>query len=180
MAEENEQNSAEGQDNEAEGEAGGGKKSKKKLIIIILAIVILGAVAFFMLGGKKGGDAKEPNQEEIDLAKEEEEEEEEKTYYYKMDEFLVNLNSPGNSTKFVRTTISIVLDSKDAKDALEKQMPVVRDSFLVYLKELRPSDLKGSSGIYNLKDELLLRVNKLIEPDEATDILFEEIVVQGQ
>ena len=176
MAEENEQNSAEGQDNEAEGEAGGGKKSKKKLIIIILAIVILGAVAFFMLGGKKGGDAKEPNQEEIDLAKEEEE----KTYYYKMDEFLVNLNSPGNSTKFVRTTISIVLDSKDAKDALEKQIPVVRDSFLVYLRELRPSDLKGSSGIYNLKDELLLRVNKLIEPDEATDILFEEIVVQGQ
>ena len=176
MAEENEQNSAEGQDNEAEGEAGGGKKSKKKLIIIILAIVILGAVAFFMLGGKKGGDAKEPNQEEIDLAKEEEE----KTYYYKMEEFLVNLNSPGNSTKFVRTTISIVLDSKDAKDALEKQIPVVRDSFLVYLRELRPSDLKGSSGIYNLKDELLLRVNKLIEPDEATDILFEEIVVQGQ
>ena len=129
-----------------------------------------------MLGGKKGGDAKEPNQEEIDLAKEEEE----KTHYYKMDEFLVNLNSPGNSTKFVRTTISIVLDSKDAKDALEKQIPVVRDSFLVYLRELRPSDLKGSSGIYNLKDELLLRVNKLIEPDEATDILFEEIVVQGQ
>jgi len=172
MAEENEQNSADGQDNEA----GGGKKSKKKLIIIILAIVILGAVAFFMLGGKKGSSAKKTNQEEIDLAKEEEE----KTYYYKMEEFLVNLNSPSNSTKFVRTTISIVLDSKDAKDALEKQIPVVRDSFLVYLRELRPSDLKGSSGIYSLKDELLLRVNKLIEPDKATDVLFEEIVVQGQ
>ena len=38
-------------------------------------------------------------------------------------------------------------------------MPRVMDAFQTYLRELRPSDLDGSAGLYRLKEELTRRVN---------------------
>jgi len=36
--------------------------------------------------------------------------------------------------------------------------------FQTYLRELRPSDLEGSAGLYRLKEELTRRVNVAIAP----------------
>ena len=57
-------------------------------------------------------------------------------------------------------------------------MPRVMDAFQTYLRELRPSDLDGSAGLYRLKEELTRRVNVAISPARSTRVLFKEIVVQ--
>ena len=57
-------------------------------------------------------------------------------------------------------------------------MPRVMDAFQTYLRELRPSDLEGSAGLYRLKEELTRRVNASIAPTRINAVLFKEIVVQ--
>jgi len=57
-------------------------------------------------------------------------------------------------------------------------MPRILDNFQVYLRELRLDDLKGSAGMYRLREELLLRVNAAVQPVQVKDVLFREMLVQ--
>ena len=57
-------------------------------------------------------------------------------------------------------------------------MPRIMDNFQVYLRELRIEDLKGSAGMYRLREELLTRVNAAAAPAKIQDVLFKEILVQ--
>jgi flagellar FliL protein len=57
-------------------------------------------------------------------------------------------------------------------------MPRLLDTFQTYLRELRPTDLDGSAGLYRLKEELTRRVNASIAPNRINAVLFKEIVVQ--
>ena len=52
------------------------------------------------------------------------------------------------------------------------------DAFQTYLREMRPSDLEGSAGLYRLRDELTRRVNLAVAPTKINAVLFKEIVVQ--
>jgi flagellar FliL protein len=76
--------------------------------------------------------------------------------------------------------IKIVLELPDQKmvDQIQPIMPRVMDAFQTYLRELRPSDLDGSAGLYRLKEELTRRVNASIAPSRINAVLFKEIVVQ--
>jgi flagellar FliL protein len=57
-------------------------------------------------------------------------------------------------------------------------MPRIMDNFQVYLRELRIEDLKGSAGMYRLREELLVRVNAAAAPAKVRDVLFKEMLVQ--
>ena len=94
-------------------------------------------------------------------------------------EVLVNLSNAGTDrTQYLK--VKIVLELPDAKLVGEIQplMPRVMDAFQTYLRELRPTDLDGSAGLYRLKEELTRRVNAAVAPNRITAVLFKEIVVQ--
>ncbi|MDJ1407539.1 MAG: flagellar basal body-associated FliL family protein [Candidatus Midichloria sp.] len=57
-------------------------------------------------------------------------------------------------------------------------MPKLNDVLLVYLKTLKPSDIKGSIGIYRLREELMVRFNKIIAPAQINDVLFKDFIMQ--
>jgi flagellar FliL protein len=46
------------------------------------------------------------------------------------------------------------------------------------LRELRPSDLNGSAGLFRLKEELTKRVNLALAPQQVNAVLFKEIIIQ--
>lgn len=148
------------------------KKSKKKLLITIIVLVLIiggGAGAYFagVIPGLGG------NKEEVinpDLVSE--------TKYIDLDEFLVNLNEPGNRVSFLKMTITVMLPNQRTVNEFNKKLPEIRDAFLVYLRELRSGDLKGSAGMIRLKEELRLRIDRIIEPYKIEDILFKEMIVQ--
>lgn len=98
--------------------------------------------------------------------------------YYNLPEFLVNLNTGGKQTSFIKMKVTLETPSTDDIDAIEGYMPRITDSFNTYLRELRSSDLAGSAGFYRLKEELLLRVNKTVYPSKVNDILFRELIIQ--
>jgi flagellar FliL protein len=94
-------------------------------------------------------------------------------------EVLVNLSNSGSErTQYLK--VKVVLEVPDAALApqIEITMPRVMDAFQTYLRELRPTDLDGSAGLYRLKEELTRRVNAAIAPSRINAVLFKEIVVQ--
>jgi flagellar FliL protein len=94
-------------------------------------------------------------------------------------EVLVNLSTTGNErAQYLK--VKVVLEVPDATLApqIQTTMPRVMDAFQTYLRELRPTDLDGSAGLYRLKEELTRRVNAAIAPSRINAVLFKEIVVQ--
>jgi flagellar protein FliL len=100
--------------------------------------------------------------------------------YVDVPEVLVNLSSasPNDRTQYLK--IKVVLELADIllEPQIKAQMPRVMDAFQTYLRELRPTDLDGSAGLYRLKEELTRRVNAAISPNRINAVLFKEIVVQ--
>ncbi len=95
-------------------------------------------------------------------------------------EVLVNLSSSGGTdrTQYLKVKVVLELPDQSLMQQIQPVMPRVLDAFQTYLRELRPSDLDGSSGLYRLKEELTRRVNAAITPNKVSAVLFKEIVVQ--
>jgi flagellar FliL protein len=74
----------------------------------------------------------------------------------------------------------VVLEVKEEKqvEAIKPNLPRLSDIFQTYMRELRPSDLNGSAGLFRLKEELTKRVNVAVAPQQVNAVLFKEIVVQ--
>lgn len=98
--------------------------------------------------------------------------------YVDLDDFIINLNSTSSQPSFLKLSVSLSVASLSDEDGIKKNMPKVKDIFQIYLRQLRPEDLKGSAGIFLLREELLLRLNKSLYPVKIQDILFNEIIVQ--
>jgi flagellar FliL protein len=161
-------------DNVPNEDAAGGEapvKSKRKLIIIALAAVVLlgggGAGGYFMFFKKKDHDkvAEAPPPP--------------KPVFMDIPEVLVNMNAgPGERVQYLK--IKVVLEVKDAPVVAQIQpnIPRMVDIFQTYLREVRPTDLQGSAGMFRLKEELTRRVNATIAPSQVSAVLFKEILVQ--
>ncbi len=164
-----------------EGEGGGSKKLSGKRLIMFIALPILllggiGAGVFFSgladpLLGKEQVEGEEAHEEEEVV-------EHGPPVYFDLPQMLVNLNSTGRKSNFLKIVVSLELPSEEDVHRLEEVMPRVVDNFQVYLRELRVEDLRGSSGLYRLREELLLRVNTAIQPAHVNDVLFKEMLVQ--
>jgi flagellar FliL protein len=158
---------------------GSGRMPGKKIILMFVlpVVLLIGAVAgsYFMgfldpyLGEKQDPAA----MERAKLA-----EQRAKAVFFDLPELLVNLNAPGRRTNFLKISISLELSGEADVKRLEIVMPRIVDGFQVYLRELRVTDLKGSAGIYRLREDLLRRVNETARPIKINDVLFKEVLVQ--
>lgn len=163
---------------QAEDAAPAEQEPKKKLFKLpSMKILIIGGAAFLLLAGGGAGayfflfSHKAEEKAEAPAAK--------PAVFVDLPEVMVNLSNPGSDrTQYLK--IKVVLELPDQKmiEAIQPVMPRVLDAFQTYLRELRPSDLDGSAGLYRLKEELTRRVNTSIAPSHITAVLFKEIVVQ--
>lgn len=167
----------------AEGAEGGEgaappKKSKKKLIIIAAAVVVLlaaiGAGLFF--SGILGGEESSEHAVEGEIGPDGKPVL--KAVFYTLPDFLVNLNTGGKQTSFLKAVIVLEVPQQGDVATIEANLPRLMDSFNTYLRELRASDLSGSAGTQRLREELLLRANQALAPIKINDVLFKSIVVQ--
>ena len=161
-----------GKDDESSDKPGG----KKKLIIIavVLLLAIGGIAAAYFTG------LLQPIIELIagEEATEEEEVDKENAVFFPLDELIVNLNAGGRKSTFLKIRISLELADGGDISRIESVTPRIMDNFQVYLRELRIEDLKGSAGMYRLREELLTRVNAAAAPAKIRDVLFKEMLGQ--
>jgi flagellar FliL protein len=97
-----------------------------------------------------------------------------------MPEVLVNLSNTGGNehTQYLKVKVVLELPNQELSAQIQPVMPRLMDTFQTYLRELRPTDLDGSAGLYRLKEELTRRVNAAIAPSRINAVLFKEIVIQ--
>lgn len=181
----------------AEGEAGEGapKKGKKKLVIIAGAVLVLAIVGGLFAAGVFGGGKKAEGEQTEEVAADAEHGAEAEgghggghgdgkaavpnaPTYYELPQFLVNLNSATGKVSFLKMSVTLELKDATAVAVMDANKPRIVDTFNTYLRELRPTDIQGSAGIYRLRTELMTRLNGTIEDGLVKDILFGEIIVQ--
>ena len=170
-----------GEDENLEDEVGeesdkpGGSKKLLLIVGVILLLVVGGfAAAYFtglvdpVIAWITGGDV----QEEDQVASKGD------AVFFPLEEVIVNLNTGGRQSTFLKIKISLELADAGDISRIETVMPRIMDNFQVYLRELRIEDLKGAAGMYRLREELLTRVNIAAAPAKINDVLFKEMLVQ--
>jgi flagellar protein FliL len=153
----------------AEGAAPAKKKLPLKLILMVVGgLVVVGGGGFgtykMFFGHKEPKEAASTVKPAV---------------FVDLPEVLVNLSNTGSErTQYLKVKIVLELADQALMQQIQPVMPRLTDTFQTYLRELRPSDLDGSAGLYRLKEELTRRVNALIAPSKVNAVLFKEIVVQ--
>ena len=183
----------------ADGEEGEGGKPKKKLSMKMM--LIAGAGALVVLGGgggaafvflkpkpdaahaEKGGkkkEAKHGKEEKGGKGKEGASavrEGPDGVLFYTLPDVVVNMQTADGRPTFLKLKLTLELPDQEAVDGLEPNMPRLQDMFQTFLRELRPEDLSGSQGSYQLRMEILRRVNLVIAPSKANAVLIEEMLI---
>lgn len=148
---------------------------KKKLIMIVGGVMLLAALGgggwFFFL--------KKPSAEQI-AAAEQAKNAKKPVSFVEMKDMMIGISGGTQPDRQPIIKIKVVLEIADAKvsDEIKPLLPRVEDAFQVFMRELRPSDLEGSAGMYRLKEELLRRVNVTVFPAKIDAVLFKELLVQ--
>jgi flagellar FliL protein len=181
----------------AEGEAAEGAAKKKPpmmLIIIGAAVAVLvlgggGTAAFLLLGHKPPAQAEKA--EKAKAKKKPEKKEGKKddpnapqiadgpdgVVFYTPPDIVVNMQTADGRPTFLKLKLTFELPNADMADDLTENMPRLQDMFQTFLRELRPEDLQGSQGSYDLRMEIKRRVDLVIAPDQINNVLIEEMLI---
>jgi flagellar FliL protein len=195
MAEDGDDEDEESEDDE-DGEGEPSKKaSRAKLFIIVGAVLFLvigGVVAAYFMGfldpliemGAEEGEEPPAGEEPAEKAEEAKEEapaevaDMSNAVFYEMPEMLVNLNVSSKKPKFLKLLFHIALTNAEDVPLVEVRLPHILDNCQSFLRELRVEDLKGSAGMFRLREGVLLRVRASVAPIKVLDVLFKEMLVQ--
>ncbi|WP_184721029.1 flagellar basal body-associated protein FliL [Caulobacter sp.] len=197
MAENTEQEAPEG-----EGEAPAKKKPPILIIAIAAGVLVLGgggAAAFFLMKPKPAAEAGEHG-EKAEKKKEKKKEEKKEgeagkdgaaaagaaptikegpdgVVFYTLPDIVVNMQTADGKSTFLKLKLTFELPDEEVADSLTPNLPRLQDMFQTFLRELRPEDLNGSQGTYQLRVELLRRVNLVAAPAKVNAVLIEEMLI---
>lgn len=189
----------------AEGEAPAKKKPPILIIAIAAGVLVVGgggAAAFFLMKPKPAAEAgehgAEKEKEKKEKKKEKKEEGEKKegekgaegaagtpvikegpdgVVFYTLPDIVVNMQTAEGKSTFLKLKLTFELPDEETADELTPNLPRLQDMFQTFLRELRPEDLNGSQGTYQLRVELLRRVNLVAAPAKVNAVLIEEMLI---
>ena len=93
-------------------------------------------------------------------------------------DMVVNIQSPDGRPTVMKLALTLEMHDAELAYSLQSEMPRMQDMFQGFLRELRPEDIAGSAGAYQLRTEILRRVNLIAAPAKVDAVLIEEMLVQ--
>ncbi|EDS77862.1 flagellar basal body-associated FliL family protein [Clostridium massiliodielmoense] len=148
----------------------------KVILIVFLAVILLGGGVF---GGYVVASKTNPKgmasigsipQDTLNL----------KTFG--LDEFLLNLKSDDNSSKYLKTNISIgyadVKENKELEDELKNKKAIIRDTINSVLRSKKKEDFATNEQVERIKKEIKDKVNPLLQKGQIYNVYFSEIIIQ--
>ena len=177
---------AEGEDTGSEGESKGGGKGGIVMIVVAALISLgLGAGGAFFFASTQVQPAQAIPTPEESLAMEEskaaaaqkKETENFKERLYALEPLVVNVTGDGYN-RFLKLRVELETSDPMMREELDARLPQVRDALIVLLSSKQLSDITDFEGKALLKEDILERVNDLLETGSVRSILFTEFVVQ--
>jgi flagellar FliL protein len=189
---------------EGAAEAEGGKKLPIRLIIIAAAALLVlvggGAGAYFMFFRKppaaesKAEGKAEKKGEKAEKGKKKEGEGEKKegaagagavvvtegpdgVYFCTLPNMVANMQAADGRPTYLKLKITLEAPNQEAAEMIQPALPRIQDMFQGFLRELRPEDLQGSQGTFQLRREILRRINLVIAPARVNSVLIEEMLI---
>jgi len=156
---------------------------KPWLIIVGAAVLSLaaGAGGAFFLLGQNQPSMPSPQELEAKAAEAAQVREAEgagfKERLYSLDPFVVNVTGDGFS-RYLKVKIELEGDSPELKPEIDARLSQVRDALIVLLSSKQLADITDFEGKALLKEDILERVNDVLETGEVSSVLFTEFVVQ--
>ena len=98
--------------------------------------------------------------------------------FFDMPDIVANLSANGRRASYIKLRSKLELTKAEDAAAIQAAMPRLQDLFTTYLREMRPEELRGSSGTQRLREELMARANLAVAPVRVADILFIELLLQ--
>ena len=124
-------------------------------------------------GGGEGGEAKGPaDKNAAQIA-----DGPDGVVFYTLPDMVVNMQTADGKPTYLKLKLTLELPGEDTVDVIEPNRPRLQDMFQSFLRELRPEDLAGSQGSYELRTEIQRRVNLVIAPAKINSVLIEEMLI---
>ena len=98
--------------------------------------------------------------------------------FYTLPDMVMNIQSADGRPTFLKLKLTLEMHDAGVASHLQEEMPRLQDMFTGFVRELRPEDLSGSAGTYQLRAEILRRVNLIAAPGKVDAVLIEEMLVQ--
>ena len=98
--------------------------------------------------------------------------------FYTLPDMVMNIQSGDGRPTFLKLKLTLEMQDAEVATHLQEEMPRLQDMFTGFVRELRPEDLSGSAGTYQLRAEILRRVNLIAAPGKIDAVLIEEMLVQ--
>jgi flagellar FliL protein len=146
------------------------KKSKFKLIITAVAVLLLGGGGYFgwSMYKQKGNEAKTETEEEKKVS-----------VVHPLQSFIVNLaDKKGMGKRYLKVTIEVEVENENNRLKVENNTAQIRDTVLLLLSGKQITEIDTMEGKLDLKQALLLRMNRILGEGIIKRIYFSEFVVQ--
>lgn len=98
--------------------------------------------------------------------------------FYTLPDLVVNIQTADSRPTFLKLKLAFELPDESVAEEIEPNAPRLADMFQTFLRELRPEDLSGSQGSYQLRMEIQRRVNLVIAPSKVNAVLIQEMLIQ--
>jgi len=167
---------------EKAGEAGGGKGAKSKLIIIAGVILLLGlgcGGAYFLgaLGGGGDAEAAKGATPEAQGSPGGQQQGQAGRSRVSLDTFVVNLADEG-AQRYLKVTMMVEFFGNEPPPQFSVRQPEVRDLLLTLLSSKYVADIRTIEGKQQLRDEVIARINRVLDDDVVKAIYFADFIVQ--
>lgn len=96
---------------------------------------------------------------------------------FSLETFIVNLADQERS-RYLRVTMDLELAKSTDAAAINDRLSQVRDSILMILPSRQFGEIASMEGKIALRDEIIARLNSLLNKKVVTNIFFTEFVVQ--
>lgn len=152
------------------------KKSKLKWIIMILLVLLLGgggAAAYFLgfldgfIGKGEDGEVQSKQTQGVGLI----------TPTITLPSFLVNLYDP-LGRRYIKLDVELELISPEVKREVELLNARIRDAMILLLSSKTYSELSTPEGKHILRNEIMDRVNQILNGPKVVRVYFTDFVIQ--
>ena len=144
------------------------KKSRLLLIVAPIALIALAAGGYFGYTFLSHGKGK------AETAKKEAKKDG-KVVLFSVDPFVVNLSEPG---RYLKVTMQFELSGEMDEKSVTEKVPILRDVIITLIGNQTYEYAASTEGKVQLKDEILLRTNRLFGKEVFRNLYFTDFVMQ--